>query len=76
MVHQPEDIAPGANRAVLTININRSIDLDSGKSGINISTPLPDNDGSSLQPQVDHSTRHTLVEVNTMLYFLTVLLLH
>ena len=48
IVQQPEDIAPGTNRAVLTINNNQQINLDSGKTGINISNTITYNDGEKI----------------------------
>lgn len=45
---QQKDIAPGTNRAVLTINNNQQIDLDSGKSGINISNNITYDDGGKI----------------------------
>ncbi|QEC45700.1 FecR family protein [Pseudobacter ginsenosidimutans] len=42
------DIAPGTNRAVLTINNNQRIELDSGKNGISISGNITYNDGEKI----------------------------
>jgi transmembrane sensor len=42
------DIAPGTNRAVLTINNDQRIELDSGKNGISISGNITYNDGEKI----------------------------
>ena len=42
------DVAPGTNRAVLTINNNEKIDLASDKKGINISNTITYDDGKTI----------------------------
>lgn len=48
IAQQPKDIAPGTNRAILTINNNQQIALDSGQTGINISNTITYNDGKEI----------------------------
>lgn len=42
------DVAPGSNRAVLTIDNNEKIDLASGKKGININNTITYDDGQRI----------------------------
>lgn len=48
VAQQAKDIAPGANRAILTINNDQHIELDSAKNGISISGNITYSDGQKI----------------------------